>query len=103
MESKSQIQFYADKENEYKNRLFSFSVLSRDDAFRVLLHFHCKKNRFRAIFYKTTVSVGEHQTRFSDELIPEYNFFYSYNSDHMPTLKEAERDFEIWKLEPVKQ
>jgi hypothetical protein len=98
MESTSSIQFYADKTGQYINKLFSFKVADRTEAFKVLLHFHCHKNRFRAIFYKTIVSIGNYKTSYSEELIPEYNFFLSYNSSHFPTLADAQRDFEIWKI-----
>ena len=92
------IQFYADKQNEYKNRPFCFQVADRTEAFKVLLHFHCHQNTFRAIYYSTKVQTGNATCRFSDELLAEYNFFHTYDSSHFPSLEEALRDFQIWKM-----
>jgi hypothetical protein len=92
------IQFYADKENEYKNKPFCFQVADRTEAFKVLLHFRCHKNTFRAIYYNTKVQTGNSTARFSDELIAEYNFFNDYDCSHFPSLEEAQRDYEIWKI-----
>lgn len=100
MTSTNYIQFYADKRGVYVNKLFSFQVSDRTAAFKVLLHFHCEKNEFRAIYYKTYIQASGRTFRYSDELIPEYNFFHSYDSSHYPSLIEACRDFEIYQLKP---
>jgi hypothetical protein len=94
METTNNIQFYADKKNEYSNRLFSFAVYTQKEAFKILLRFHCNANTFRAIFWKTKLCEQGFTTWDSTELLHFYNFFTSYKKKGYVPLAEATKDFE---------
>jgi len=98
METKNNIQFYADKENSYTNKFFSFPVFNEDDAFRLLLHFHCRGNKFRAIYYKTVLKELTVVINNSIERYDYYNFFKQYDSSHFPSLTEAKQDYELYLM-----
>jgi hypothetical protein len=89
------LQFYADKRDCYTNKLFSFEVDSIQSGFRLLLHFHCKQNRFRAIFirysYFERALVTDQFIRLNDY----EHFFKEYDSSHFPSLNEAFNDFKM--------
>jgi hypothetical protein len=96
MESKKYLQFYADKQQSYSNKFFSFLVADTTEAFKLLLHFHCKGNSFRAIFIVTEIFNSKCSVKNSVEHYGFYNFFTSYDSSHFPTLVEAIRDYKIF-------
>ena len=68
------LQFYADNVN-YNNKMFSFDIKYRPEIFNILYAFAKNKNKFRAIFLKTTEQIGTYKLESSKELIFEYNFF----------------------------
>jgi hypothetical protein len=92
------IQFYADKMDCYSNKLFSFEVDSIRSGFRLLLHFHCKQNRFRAIFMRYSDSERSLVTDQFIRLNDYERFFNEYDSSHFPLLTEAYNDFMMFIL-----
>ena len=92
------VQFYADKENCYSNKLFSFPVENIKSAFRVLLKFSCAGNYFRYIYLKTTTDTRDLENEIQTALEDYKNFFNNYDSNHFPTLGEAWNDFQIYKM-----
>lgn len=92
------IQFYSDKKDCYTNKLFSFEVDSIRSGFRLLLHFHCKQNQFRAIFMRYSDSERALVTDQFVRLNDYEKFFKGYDSSHFPSLQEAYNDFMIFIL-----
>lgn len=68
------LQFYADNAN-YRNKMFSFEIKYKAEIFNILYAFAKNNNQFRAIFLKTTETIGTYKLESSKELIYEYNFF----------------------------
>lgn len=87
------VQFYADKNGIYNNRLFSFQVTGLVDAFRILLNFLKHGNKFRSIFYVTINDINDRDNYLFTRLIDYEKFFSVYNCPHNPTYQEAFNDF----------
>ena len=93
METQRFIQFYATKERQYVNKLFSFRINEYQDCFRVMLTFYYAGNTFRSAYYKT---IDNNLSQGSATYLRLYNheeFFRSYDITHNPTLREAINDF----------
>ena len=93
MEKQKFIQFFADKKDCYVNKLFCFQVDCLKSGFRLLLHFHCKGNRFRQITLRNSdIPRNLNSDTFLD-LECYVKFFKQYDSTHYPSLLEAYNDY----------
>jgi hypothetical protein len=95
MEREKFLQFYADKKDCYKNKLFCFKIDNLMSAFRLLLNFHCKGNSYRLITIRTSDIPRNFDTDTYVLLADYHNFFKEYDSSHFPSLTEAYNDFKM--------
>jgi len=91
------LQFYADKDDYYSNRLFTFQVSDNVDCFRILLKFAIAGNFFRKA-WKNVYLVEVHKKRLvtSDELGSVVRYFNECEYDSPPTLQEAINDYKMY-------
>lgn len=90
------LQFYADKYENYSNKLFSFQIVHQSEVLRILMHFYKNNNNFRSIYLKEKIGVNDHTVDSSKELITLYNFFKISDikrTDNLPTCIEKYNTF----------
>jgi hypothetical protein len=91
-----QLQFYADKQNVYTNRLFTFRVSSKYECFRIMLKFAINNNHFRSAFLNTKViKVGAAPFQTGEKLKTFCDYFNKCEYDSPPTLAEAINDYRM--------
>lgn len=95
METQSFLQFYADKENKYSNKLFSFKVDNLIKAFNLLFYFHKNGNKFRSMYIKRVIDTEDRESDKFIKLPDHLKFFANYDFSHNPTNSEAYHDFLI--------
>ena len=91
-----QLQFYADKEHYYSNKLFTFAVQSKEDCFRLLLKFAVNGNEFRKAWFNQKIVIANKKHVVSDDLFLYVRYFNSCEYDKPPTLQEALHDFQMY-------
>jgi hypothetical protein len=91
-----QLQFYADKEGSYTNKLFTFRVTSKYECFRILLKFAIANNHFRTAFLNTkVVRYGEKPFQTGEKLKSFCDYFNKCEYNSPPTLQEAINDYRM--------
>ena len=97
------LQFYADLEGVYKNRLFTFTVNDTRDCFRVMLKFAVAGNIFRKAWFNTllpSVSVKNLSVSYrrikSEPLQSFVDYFNECVYDRPPTLEQAINDYRLY-------
>lgn len=91
------LQFYADKQGYYSNKLFSFKIANESEIISILAHFNLGGNKFRAIFLKEKFEVAGRFITSSKELILEYNFFEIMKNRVFSSKSEIYENFKMFK------
>ena len=91
------LQFYADKQNCYSNKFFSFQIADINEILSILAHFRLNGNSFRAIFYNTSMSYMGVFSKDSHELIDYYNFFKLHESVKFKSKSEIYDRYKFFK------
>lgn len=93
------LQFYADKQNCYSNKLFSFKIADINEILSILAHFRLANNTFRAIYYNTSMSYMNVISKDTHELIDYYNFFKINESVKFKSKSEIYDRYKFFKSE----
>lgn len=91
------LQFYADKQGYYSNKLFSFKIANESEIISILAHFNLGGNKFRAIFLKEKFEVAGRYITSSKELILEYNFFEVMKNRVFSSKSEIYENYRMFK------
>lgn len=91
------LQFYADKQGYYSNKLFSFRIANESEIISILAHFNLGANKFRAIFLKEKFEVAGRFITSSKELILEYNFFEIMKNRVFTSKNEIYENYKLFK------
>lgn len=91
------LQFYADKNGYYSNKLFSFKIANESEIISILAHFNLGGNKFRAIFLKEKFEVAGRFITSSKELILEYNFFEIMKNRVFTSKSEIYENYKLFK------
>lgn len=91
------LQFYADRQGYYSNKLFSFRIANESEIISVLAHFNLGGNKFRAIFLKEKFEVAGRFITSSRELILEYNFFEIMKNRVFSSKSEIYENYKLFK------
>lgn len=91
------LQFYADKQGYYSNKLFSFRIANESEIISILAHFNLGGNKFRAIFLKEKFEVAGRYITSSKELILEYNFFEIMKNRVFSSKVEIYENYRMFK------
>ena len=91
------LQFYADKQGYYSNKLFSFKIVDESEVLIILAHFYLSGNTFRAIFLKEKFEVAGRFITSSKELILEYNFFVIMKNRVFSSKREIYDNYKLFK------
>ena len=101
--SVTRLQFYADLEGVYKNRLFTFSVLDTTDCFRLMLRFAVHGNTFRKAWlnsYAPSISIKAGTVKYKkvrNQCLQSFvDYFNECVYDHPPTLEQAINDYRMY-------
>ena len=97
------LQFYADLQDVYTNRLFTFAVNDIRDCFRLMLKFAIAGNVFRKAWFNTllpSVSVKNFSVSYrrikSEPLQAFVDYFNECVYDRPPTLEQAINDYRMY-------
>lgn len=88
-----QLQFYADKPNQYTNKLFTFKCSTTDDCFRVLLKFAIAGNSFRSAYFNYKFVDGVDKVVSPTNLKKFVDFFNKCEYEKPPSLLQAYNDY----------
>jgi hypothetical protein len=90
------LQFYADKENSYQNKLFTFRINNEREAFRVMLKFAINGNTFRFAAINIHIEVIGHKQNITDQNLKSFvDYFNNCEFERPPTLQEAINDYRM--------
>ena len=91
------LQFYADKQGYYSNKMFSFKITDESEIISILAHFNLGGNKFRAIFLKEKFEVAGRFITSSKELILEYNFFEIMKNRVFSSKSEIYENYRLFR------
>lgn len=90
------LQFYADKPEQYENKLFTFNSKTRNECFKIMLYFAVRGNHFRKAYHNVKLKrYNQPDVIAADSLQTFVDYFNQCEYDKPPTLQEAINDFKM--------